>query len=285
MKTFRFSQKAKIFLMEPTPYYEIKDKSKHAFDQVKALVSSERTFLRELTMFTDYFVTYIQNTEKPTIPESDLQKIVHHFVPFKILSDALLTNFQCRVTNWALFPKISDIIVKKGPYFKIFTIYSNELPKQYEFVDQCTARYENFARALQGHQCSRYEISSLKRFMLKPIDHLHQYGRLLEIYLNSQDRTSIDYDDTQEAIRIVHEVTKNNCRLTLFETVCSNLHPTIYSKLKSMPSYGSFRFTPSDMDPLRYKDENCGKTKKTEIQGSQLGKMKKRLQKLFSFNS
>lgn len=40
-----------------------------------------------------------------------------------MLNSELLRDFEERVQNWTSTRKISDIIVKKGPYLKLYTTY------------------------------------------------------------------------------------------------------------------------------------------------------------------
>ena len=40
-----------------------------------------------------------------------------------MLNSELLRDFEERVQNWTSSRKISDIIVKKGPYLKLYTTY------------------------------------------------------------------------------------------------------------------------------------------------------------------
>ncbi|XP_065206805.1 FYVE, RhoGEF and PH domain-containing protein 6-like [Planococcus citri] len=178
---------------------------------IKELISSEKVFIDVLYLLTDDFVNFIKNADKDRIiPETDLNRIINYLPQLKSFNEDLLKDFEGRMDNWTLYPKISDIIIKKGPFLKLFSTYIQNFEKQCNLLDDCCHKYHKFAKAVKDFESSeRCKKLTLKHYMLKPVQRLPQYRLLLEDYLIHQNANSIDYNDTQQALRIVCDVAEH----------------------------------------------------------------------------
>lgn len=183
-------------------------KERKAFMVIQELISSEKVFIDVLSLLTDDFVNFVKNVDKdPIIPEQELDKIIDYLPQLKSFNEDLLKDFEGRMDNWTLYPKISDIIIRKGPFLKLFSTYIKNFEKQCNLLDEGTHKYNRFAKAIKDFEATdRCKKLSLKHYMLKPVQRLPQYRLLLEEYLSHQNPNSIDYDDTQRALRIVCDV-------------------------------------------------------------------------------
>lgn len=192
------------------PLTEKEKKEKKAFFVVRELISSEKVFIDVLKLLCDDFVNYVKNAdnENPVIPEVELIKIINYLPQLKLFNEELLKDFECRLENWLSFKKISDIIIKKGPFLKLFSTYIQNFEKQCELLDDSCHKYHRFAKVVKDFEMSpRCQKLTLKHYMLKPVQRLPQYRLLLENYLSHQDPESLDYEDTKQALRIVCDVT------------------------------------------------------------------------------
>ena len=101
---------------------------------------------------------------------------------------------------------MADVIVKKGPFLKLYTTYIREFSAVNYHFDECCAKYPKFAKLVKDFEkrdCCRN--LKLQHFMLKPVQRLPQYRMLLDNYLKYLPEDSIDFDDTTDALRIVSE--------------------------------------------------------------------------------
>lgn len=181
-------------------------KEKKAHLVIKELISSEKVFIDVLSLLTNDFVVFVKNVDKesPVIPESELNRIINYLPQLKCINEDLLKDFEARMENWTLYPKISDIIIKKGPFLKLFSTYIQNFEKQCNLLDDACHKYNRFAKALKDFESSeRCRKLTLKHYMLKPVQRLPQYRLLLEDYLSHLNPGSIDYSDTQQALQIV----------------------------------------------------------------------------------
>lgn len=116
-------------------------------------------------------------------------------------------DLEERIESWSEVPKIADVIVKKGPFLKLYSMYIQNFEAQTNFLDECCQKYPRFAKALKDFEGSdRCKKLALKHYMLKPVQRIPQYRLLLEDYLSYQDPDSVDYADTQTALHIVCDV-------------------------------------------------------------------------------
>jgi len=173
---------------------------------VKELISLEKVFIDVLHLLTVDFVNFVKAADHETqvIQDEDLNTIINYLPQLKSFSEDLLKDFESRMENWSAYPKISNIIVKKGPFLKLFLTYVQNLQKQRNYLSECCQKYSWFGKVVKDFEasecCQKLEI---QHHMLKPLQRLPQYKLLLESYLSQQDSDSIDYEDTQQALQIV----------------------------------------------------------------------------------
>lgn len=112
-----------------------------------------------------------------------------------------------RIADWEKHKKISDVIVRKGPFLKLYSAYIKEFECQCEHLDYCCDTYSAFSKAVKHFEASaRCNKLQIKHYMLKPVQRIPQYRLLLEEYLKCLPETSPDYVDTQTALAVVANV-------------------------------------------------------------------------------
>ena len=81
--------------------------------------------------------------------------IILIYIIFKILpyffstQQDLLQDFESRIANWSTLPKMADVIVKKGPFLKLYTTYIREFSAVNYHFDECCAKYPKFAKLVR----------------------------------------------------------------------------------------------------------------------------------------
>ena len=66
-----------------------------------------------------------------------------------MLNSELLRDFEERVQNWTSSRKISDIIVKKGPYLKLYTTYVKNHSSTKAHFEECCSKYPKFGKLVK----------------------------------------------------------------------------------------------------------------------------------------
>ncbi|RZF42354.1 hypothetical protein LSTR_LSTR004162 [Laodelphax striatellus] len=186
-------------------------KRRKAFFVARELMTSEKVFIDVLKLLCFDFKEFIKQTNKDlkccVIPEEEFNKIFHSLPQLLGLSEDLFQDLESRMSNWDNLPKISDILVKKGPFLKLCSVYIQNFEAQCNCLDECCQKYPRFAKAVECfEQSDRCKKLTLKHYMLKPVQRIPQYRMLLDDYLSHLDESSPDYLDTQRALQIVSDV-------------------------------------------------------------------------------
>ena len=180
----------------------------------KEIMTSEQVYVDVLKLVNIDFRNFIQdarrNSKSQIIPTEQFLKIFSNLPEIMMLNSELLRDFEERVQHWTNFRKISDIIVKKGPYLKLYTTYVKNFSTMTSHFEESCEKFPKFRKLVkefeQFPQCRNLK---LHHYLLKPIQRLPQYKLLLEDYLKYLDETSDDYDDTTTALRIVTEAAEH----------------------------------------------------------------------------
>ena len=190
-----------------------------AYFVAKEIVSSERIFVDCLRLICIEFRAAVainildadkKNISLPVISEAELSQIIVNFLPLKKLNEEILGDFEDRLKNWIILPKIADVLLQKGPFLKIFSAYIQDFEKQSNFLDECVKKYPRFRQALADFESTPIcRNLTLKHYFLKPVQRLPQYRLLFESYLQCLTKSSIDYEDTVNTLRIVSEVAEH----------------------------------------------------------------------------
>jgi len=178
-------------------------KSNKAFRIAEEIASSERVFVDCLQLICADFRAAASND----LPQVELDRILSYLPHLCNLNQNLLSDFELRLQNWASNPRISDVIVRKGPFLKLYSAYIRDYSSQMDLLSECIDRYPAFGKTLKEFEMTeRCKKLSLRHYMLKPVQRMPQYRLLLDNYLSNLEPDSIDYVDTLAALKVVTEV-------------------------------------------------------------------------------
>ena len=180
----------------------------------KEIMTSEKVYVEVLKLLNIDFRNYIQEERQKSksivIPTEDFLKLFSNLPELLMLNSDFLRDFEDRVHNWSKRRKISDVIVNKGPYLKLYTAYVKNFADMSSHFDECCKKYQKFGKLVKEFekfpQCRNLKLS---HYMLKPVQRLPQYKMLLEDYLKHLDASNDDYDDTTTALMIVSEAAEH----------------------------------------------------------------------------
>lgn len=177
---------------------------------VEELISTEKVFIDVLKLLCKTFISFVKQQtgdDHKLIPFTEILKIINPLPQLLSLNEDLLQDMEKRMTNWNEHPKIADVIVKKGPFLKLYSTYMQNFESQCNLLDECCQKYPRFQKCVKDFEASDVcKKLTVKHYMLKPIQRIPQYRLLLENYLKNQDEDSIDYKDTTVALDIVCDV-------------------------------------------------------------------------------
>lgn len=199
---------------------------KKAFYIAEELMTSERVFIDALKLLNVHFRQSVQAAAAEQkcviIPDAELDKLLNSLPQLQSLNEDLLHDLEARIDNWNSVKKIADVIVKKGPFLKLYTSYIQNFESQCIYLDECCQKYPKFGRVVKEFERSpRCQKLSLKHYMLKPVQRIPQYRLLLEDYLCHLSETSPDREDTHTALSIVRDVAGHANRSIQLGVSCS----------------------------------------------------------------
>ncbi|KAJ9595160.1 hypothetical protein L9F63_013518 [Diploptera punctata] len=185
--------------------------NKKAFYIAQELMTSERAFIDVLKLLNVDFRHAVRAASSvykySVIPSVELDKILNSLPQLQHLNEDLLRDLESRIENWCSVKKIADVIVRKGPFLKLYTSYIKNFEFQCSYLEDCCQKYPKFAKVVKEFEASpRCQKLSLKHYMLKPVQRIPQYRLLLEDYLHNLTPSSPDLEDTKAALKIVCDV-------------------------------------------------------------------------------
>ncbi len=186
-------------------------REKKVYYIAREIMTSEKVFVDILRLINVDFRDFVQKARKESksgiMPDTDFTRIFSNLPELQTLNEDLLQDFEDRIENWDTHKKIADVIVRKGPFLKLYTTYIREFSSVNQHFDDCCQRYPKFGKLVREFEKDeRCRNLKLKHFMLKPVQRLPQYKLLLEDYLKHLDSSNgADFDDTTNALRIVSE--------------------------------------------------------------------------------
>jgi FYVE/RhoGEF/PH domain-containing protein 5/6 len=193
--------------------------AKKLFYIAREIMTSEQVYVDVLRLLNIEFREFVQRARSESrsglLPDADFVKLFSNLPELMMLNEDLLRDFEARVGSWNAddnegAAKIADVIVRKGPYLKLYTVYIRDFSAMNFHFEEMCARYPKFGRLVREFEkLPRCGHLRLQHFMLKPVQRLPQYRLLLEDYLRHLDPHSPDFDDTAQALRIVSEAAEH----------------------------------------------------------------------------
>ena len=195
---------------EEDEFAPMQRRERKVFFIAREMMTSEKVFVDILRLLNVEFREFVQAARRESksgiLSDADFSRIFSNLPELQTLNEDLLQDFENRIENWDTTKKIADVIVKKGPFLKLYTTYIREFTTVNHHFEDCCAKHPKFAKLVKEFEKKeRCRNLKLKHFMLRPVQRLPQYKLLLEDYLKNIDENSEDFDDTASALRIVSD--------------------------------------------------------------------------------
>ena len=120
----------------------------------KEIMTSEKVYVDVLRLinidFREFFQKARQEAKSKTIlPDQDFAKLFSNLPELMMLNEDLLRDFETRIQNWESQKKIADVIVKKGPYLKLYTVYIRDFSAMNLHFDECCQKHPKFGKVVK----------------------------------------------------------------------------------------------------------------------------------------
>ena len=124
----------------------------------KEIMTSEKVYVDVLRLinidFRDFFHKARQEAKnKPILPDPEFSKLFSNLPELMMLNEDLLRDFESRIQNWESQKKIADVIVKKGPYLKLYTVYIRDFSSMNLHFDECCQKHPKFGKVVKVRSC------------------------------------------------------------------------------------------------------------------------------------
>ncbi|CAN8004988.1 unnamed protein product, partial [Ixodes pacificus] len=181
------------------------------FHIAQELASSEQVFVDALHLLNQDFREAVQTASEdkgaPVVPDEVLEQVLKHLPQLQDLNERLLGQLRERIDNWHGNERVADVLVKMGPFLKLYSSYIKDFEAATAALDEAKRKYPDFNRVVRNfEQSPRCRQLTLPQYMLKPIQRIPQYRLLLRDYVDHLDPDSPEYRDACAALDIVAQV-------------------------------------------------------------------------------
>jgi hypothetical protein len=120
----------------------------------KEIMTSEKAYVNVIRLVNIDFREFLQKARqeakaKSILSDQDFAKLFSNLAELMILNEDLLQDFENRIRNWESQKKIADVIVKKGPYLKLYTVFIRDFSSMNLHFDECCQKYPKFAKLVK----------------------------------------------------------------------------------------------------------------------------------------
>ena len=154
---------------QPDPLTVSKSTEKKVYYIAKEILTSERVYVDVLKLINIDFRDFIQKarleSKSGILPDHDFVKLFSNLPELMMLNEDLLRDFEQRINNWEENKKIADVIIKKGPYLKLYTVYIRDFSAMNFHFDEVCQRYPKFGKLVKEFEklprCQHLKESSI----------------------------------------------------------------------------------------------------------------------------
>lgn len=208
----------------------------------RELASSEQVFVDSLHLLNRDFKEAVQAASEergsPIVPDEVLEQILNHLPQLVDLNEELLGQLQERVDNWEGREKVADVLIKMGPFLKLYSSYIKDFSNTTAALEEAKRKYPEFLKVVRNfEQSPRCRQLTLQQYMLKPIQRIPQYRLMLNDYVKNLEEDTPEYNDACNALEIVSQVAQhanesmklgdNFCKLMLLQNKISNRYEVL----------------------------------------------------------
>ena len=186
------------------------NREKKAFIAAEEIMTSEKTYVDVLKILDKFRISLDEEFPAGSAFKDHVcgRTVCLSQIPTLLdLNSHLLEEFEDRIKNWDSQRKIADVLVAKAGFLKLYSTYLDHFQEDRKIFEGCLKKFPAFAKFLGEYEKhSDCQGLGILGHMLAPVQRVPRYKMLLEAYLKYQEEDSIDYWDSQRALKIVSSV-------------------------------------------------------------------------------
>ena len=186
------------------------NREKKAFTAAEEIMTSEKTYVDVLKILDKFRISLDKEFPEGSAFKDHVcgRTVCLSQIPTLLdLNSHLLEEFEDRIKNWDSQRKIADVLVAKASFLKLYSTYLDHFQEDRKIFEGCLKKFPAFAKFLGEYEKhSDCQGLGILGHMLAPVQRVPRYKMLLEAYLKYQEEDSIDYWDSQRALKIVSSV-------------------------------------------------------------------------------
>ncbi|KAM6936762.1 FYVE, RhoGEF and PH domain-containing protein 4a isoform 2-T2 [Xenentodon cancila] len=176
------------------------------FNIASELLHTEKAYVARLNLLDQVFCAKLmEEANKGTFPVDVVKNIFSNISSINTFhSQFLLPDLEKRMGEWALTPRIGDILQKLTPFLKMYAEYVKNFDKAMELLKQWTDRSPQFKAIIQEIQSQEVcGCLTLQHHMLEPVQRVPRYEMLLKDYLKKLPQDDPDRRDAEKSLEII----------------------------------------------------------------------------------
>ncbi|KYR00663.1 pleckstrin (PH) domain-containing protein [Tieghemostelium lacteum] len=191
---------------------KIAEEKKKRRERAEEVLSTEKTYVKQLTVVHDYFIEPLKkNSKQYGLTAEDVMNI---FSCLEVILNGhksnILKALEERMTMWDQKPQLGDIFVNGTSFIKLYKHYVNNFDKSLQTLKQCKEKYPEFKQYMASLDYSeKLSGLSLESFLILPVQRLPRYVLLLQDLLKYTANDHEDFDQLCEALSVVKDLTEN----------------------------------------------------------------------------
>ncbi|XP_068929686.1 FYVE, RhoGEF and PH domain-containing protein 2 [Petaurus breviceps papuanus] len=189
---------------------------------VRELLETEQTYVSRLHLLDQvFFEELLKEARSSKAFSEDVVKLIFSNISsiHQFHSQFFLPELQRRMDEWAVVPRIGDVIQKLAPFLKMYSEYVKNFERAAELLAIWMEKCPPFQEVITRIQNS--EVSgnlTLQHHMLEPVQRIPRYELLLKEYVQKLPPEAPDQEDAQKALDMIFSAAQHsNAAITEME--------------------------------------------------------------------
>ncbi|EGG14725.1 pleckstrin domain-containing protein [Cavenderia fasciculata] len=182
------------------------DEAKKRKERAEEMLSTERTYVKQLTCILELFIEPVKKNHKFALPE----ELLNTFSCLEVILNAhranILKALEERMTCWDAKPLMGDIFCNNTSFIKLYKHYVNNYDRSITSLKQCkekTPEFKAFVATLDYTE--KFSGLNVESFLILPVQRIPRYVLLLQDLLKYTSNDHPDFDQLCEALGTIKD--------------------------------------------------------------------------------
>eukprot|EP01080_Neovahlkampfia_damariscottae_P011797 gene11797-5131_t len=177
---------------------------------LQELLETERTYVTNLTIFMDYFLTPLKKSakeKKKILTEAQIKDIFSNLEQIHQINTMFLLEVEKTMKKFPQENKMGKVCKDLFPFFKSYTVYINNYDKAFQSQLKYEKSIPAFADFLQ-EQYNKKETHrhKLESFLIMPVQRIPRYKMLFQDLLKNTPDNFPDKADVSSALSLIADI-------------------------------------------------------------------------------